>query len=201
MRDLLVAIPVKDAALAKTRLRPVLSDHARAALARQLLTGLLQQLVQLRGQMPFFDISVVTASPDMAALARAQGAQIIPEGAARGLNAAAHCAAACAVAGGWRRLCILPGDLAAPGLHDLHRLLAWRPDGAAVGLCPAHDLGTNALMISPPQVLDFGFGPRSFLRHYRRAMQRGIRPVVLPFASLRHDVDTAADLPRLQKGG
>lgn len=195
---LLIAVPMKDPSQAKTRLKSDLHCEQRKSLARWLFRRTLASLEELShscaGQ---FDVAVVTASAEIAASSGAAGINVISEPWAQGLNRAADRAASYGTAHGYRALCILPADLAAPSQEDLARLVAHCPSEPGVVLCPSQDLGTNALMLSLPWSGGFAYGPRSFLRHHRLVSQMGITPLVLHLPSLRGDVDHASDLRAL----
>ena len=61
-------------------------------------------------------------------------------------------------------------------------------------ICPADDLGTNALFVSPPNAFNFSYGRRSFLKHEKLAEAANVRAVILPLNSIKFDVDTGEDL-------
>jgi 2-phospho-L-lactate guanylyltransferase len=60
-----------------------------------------------------------------------------------------------------------------------------------------HGTGTNALVLTPPDVLAPSFGPDSFERHRRLATEAGIAWRIQTPASLLLDIDTAEDLAAL----
>ena len=57
-----------------------------------------------------------------------------------------------------------------------------------------HGAGTNALLLSPPDVIEPSFGPGSFARHAARAHAAGTVVRVAEIRSLGLDVDTPDDL-------
>lgn len=188
MSRTLITVPMKAPSRSKTRLAGRLSQPERARLARHLLRRSLKLLCQIECA----DLSVVTASPDAALLARNAGARVIPDP-DQGLNAALKAAADWAMAQGYERLCILPADLAAPEPDDIRTLLH---SDAQVTLCPATDRGTNALLLSPPDAIPFCYGPGSADHHLHEAQRRGLRARALPLRSLAHDIDTTEGLDR-----
>ena len=131
------------------------------------------------------DLIVVTAEPRAAAAARAAGAHVVHDPAETGQSDAAARGIAAAVARGAgrdaaraRRLPVArPGrgrGAARDGDHD----------GAGVVIVPdRHGTGTNALLLTPPDVIAPAFGPGSFARHAARAARgrrdraRRARPV------------------------
>jgi 2-phospho-L-lactate guanylyltransferase len=71
---------------------------------------------------------------------------------------------------------------------------------AEVVLCPDHrDIGTNGLLLNPPQALEFLFEGESFARHLERACALGRQVRVLRRPGLANDADEVADLRRLSR--
>ena len=62
-----------------------------------------------------------------------------------------------------------------------------------------HGAGTNALLLSPPDVIEPSFGPGSFARHAARAHAAGTTVRVAEVRSLGLDVDTPDDLHALHE--
>ncbi len=191
-------VPVKPFAAAKRRLAPALPPALRARLARAMLGDVLGALAEVRG---LAGVAVVTADGEAAALAQALGAHVIAEPQARGLNAALRQAAAERAARGAAGVLVVPGDIPAVTPADIARLLAAHAGAPAVSLVPAHDgEGTCALLVSPPTLLRFAFGPLSFARHCAATARAGIVPrlhAVAELPGIAFDVDLPADLARL----
>ena len=189
----LLVVPMKDPAEAKTRLAGSLSGAQRAALARLLFGRTLGLLEGLRTQGAF-ELAVVTGSTEIAAEAACvESVAVIDEGPCAGLSGAVGASAAWATARGFSRLCVVPADIVAPLAADLLRFLS---SPAEVTICPAADQGTNALLVSPPEAMEFCYGPKSALRHYNAASDRGLDPVMMPLESLSFDVDTSECLAK-----
>ena len=64
-------------------------------------------------------------------------------------------------------------------------------------LTPADDLGTNALLTTPPDAIPFLYGIDSSLAHQQAAEQRAISFQLLELPELALDVDTPADIDQL----
>ncbi len=74
-----------------------------------------------------------------------------------------------------------------------------RPGRAGVVIVPdRHGAGTNALLLSPPDVIEPSFGPGSFARHAARAHAAATVVRVAEVRSLGLDVDTPDDLEALR---
>ena len=188
----LIAVPMKDPALCKTRLADSLSTEARKDLARLLYRRTLDFLAPL-AEDGATDVAVVTGEGEAADVARSCGMQVITEDAPGSLINAVETASAWACAQGYDRLCVIPADLVAPIQNDLRRFLN---STAAVTICPSSDQGTNALLVSPPDAISFHYGPRSALAHFSAAERAGLTPVLMPLASLSFDLDHSSCLNR-----
>jgi 2-phospho-L-lactate guanylyltransferase len=83
---------------------------------------------------------------------------------------------------------------------DLDALLA-HPAGerSALIVPDRHGTGTNALLLTPPDVLAPSFGPDSRRRHLTDASAKGVPAEVVELESLALDVDTPDDLEALQR--
>lgn len=197
-REIWAVIPVKDFALAKQRLAHAYSPHFRRRLARAMLCDV---LIALRDAEGLAGIVVVTADPEAALLAQQYNARILFERELRGLNAAV--AEAAAGLGAERRagMMVLPGDIPSVTSSEISAFVAAHGEGRAVSLVPAHDrCGTNALLVSPPQLMTFSYGPMSFPLHKISAEELGIEPRVhdlADFPGFGLDVDTPDEVYRL----
>jgi 2-phospho-L-lactate guanylyltransferase len=176
-----VLVPVKDLGSAKSRLRGALPGVPHADLVLALV---LDTLAAALACPAVAGVLVVTSDEAVAAAARDVGAKVVPDAPAAGLNPALAHGAAVAGRG---PLAALAGDLPALRGDDLAAALAavtaraYVPDAAGTG---------TTLLAAPPGVpLDPRFGPGSARAHAESGA------IALPaVASLRHDVDTAADL-------
>lgn len=189
MKDLLFILPMKDPLRAKSRLASVLPDAVRARLAMALYR---RMLGFLRAAQPGVDILVVSDAEEIRAVS--QGVRFLRQK-ATGLNAAIEEGAKWALARGYGSICVLPADLADPSREDLARLLALK---GGVVLAPAHDGGTNALLATPPDAIDFCFGQGSCAAHQKAAERAGVACTIAPLESLKYDIDTSVDLARIK---
>ena len=118
-------------------------------------------------------VIVVTAEPRAAAAARDAGADVVHDADEAGQSAAARSASGAALDAGAERVLLVPGDCPALDPGEVGALLA-RPGRAGVVIVPdRHGAGTNALLLSPPDVIEPSFGPGSFARHAARAHAAG----------------------------
>ena len=188
----LITVPMKDPALAKTRLATTLSPSARHKLARLLYRRTLE-LLQNVAATAGADLAVVTQAAETLALAQEFGAYPIVEPSPPDLCESVYAASQWAIGRGYTRLCVIPADLVAPAQDEL---LDFLQSPAQVTICPSADQGTNALLLSPPDAIDFRYGPASALAHFAAAEAAGLAPRWMPLASLQFDLDHCEDLSR-----
>ena len=187
-----VLVPVKALAEGKTRLAPMLSEAARRAVSRAMLTDVVSSVLQV----PAVDrVAVVSSDPSLLALARGLGALAVDEGWPRGLNGATELGTDFCVRHGATTLLVLLSDLPLIRPQDIARLfaqLSGRPEILLVR-CKYGD-GTNAFLRVPPLVMRPCFGGPSLAAHQKAARQQGIACRVVEAPSIRFDLDSVEDL-------
>jgi 2-phospho-L-lactate/phosphoenolpyruvate guanylyltransferase len=186
-------LPVKRFDAAKQRLAEGVTAGDRRALAGAMVADVLDALAAVRGLEA---VLVVTAEPLAATLAEELDMPVIDDPEQAGQSAAAARGVAAAAAGGAERALLVPGDCPALDPAEVEALLA-RPESAVI-VPDRHGTGTNALLLSPPDLFAPAFGPGSFERHSELARRAGARPAVATPASLTLDVDTPGDLAALR---
>jgi len=135
------------------------------------------------------------------ALASGHDVEVVDDPEEAGQSAAASRGVARAVEKGADRVLLVPGDCPALDPNELDALLA-KETGVApsVVIVPdRHRTGTNALLLSPPGVIQPAFGEGSFARHRERAEAAGVRVRVEEVPSLALDVDTPDDFDALRE--
>ena len=195
MTKTLIVVPMKDISASKTRLAGTLSNRARNKLVRLLYEKTLNFLIPIAA-MEKVEIAVVTKCKYAKKIAEKLSIQIIEEPNNLGLSDAILHSAITAKTRGFDRLCVISADLAAPLARDLIAMLNSK---AAVTICPSADLGTNALVVSPPDAIPFRYGSRSSLSHLHEANEKGIRARVMKLDSLSFDIDTNKCLARAKR--
>jgi 2-phospho-L-lactate guanylyltransferase len=136
----------------------------------------------------------------MLAIAREFNARTLLEHGASHLNSALERATALTKAYQLHAVMVLPADLPLLTVADLETLLACLNGDPVVALAPdRHEIGTNAMLISPPGAIGYAFGPASFERHSRMALEAGARLEVVRRPTLALDLDFPADLAVLQE--
>jgi 2-phospho-L-lactate guanylyltransferase len=181
-------LPVKSFGRAKQRLTGGYPD--RPSLAAAMVADVLDAL----DAVPELDgVIAVTAQ----AVSARTDVDIVHDPAEAGQSAAAALGIARALARGFERVLLVPGDCPALDPAEVSALLALRGD--VVIVADRHGTGTNALVLTPPDVMAPAFGDGSFARHRRLASEAGASFVVAEAGSLELDVDTPDDLAALRR--
>lgn len=191
-------LPIKRFSAAKQRLVDDLSDGTRRALAEAMVTDV---LIALRRAKRVDEVLVVSGEPTAVALAAGyDAAAVIDDPRDAGHSAAAMLGVAAAVERGATRVLLVPGDCPALNPIEVDALLASAPDGRHVAVVPdRHGEGTNALVLTPPDVMEPAFGPGSRARHEELARAAGASVEAVDVPSLGLDVDTLDDLEALRE--
>jgi 2-phospho-L-lactate/phosphoenolpyruvate guanylyltransferase len=187
-----VIIPAKPLNQAKTRLAAVLSPSQRMLLSRQLL----QRTIQLA--QPLGEVVVVSRDTVLRRLAKQAGAWALVES-GNELNQALSQATEWVAARGGSTALILPGDLPLLNQADLTAMIHLGRSTPAMVIAPCQrGDGTNALLLRPPGLIPFAFGPDSFARHLQAAHVMGLEPVIFRSATVALDLDIPEDLASLK---
>lgn len=195
MRDLLAIVPCKAFRFGKSRLDPVLTPQARAALCEEFLQATLSRLTALQ---PAPQVIVIAGDADVERTAHEAGVDAIRD-TSPGLNPALE-AARPQLHGLARRYLIMPTDLPLADESALARLL----DGdAEVTLAPDRSgTGTNVLALSAHafERFEFCYGVGSLDLHRAVAKRCGLSTRIVDDPALALDIDEPADLD-LWRGG
>lgn len=190
-------VPIRGLETAKTRLGGGLDAEER----RDLVVDLLRRtLAATRDARRIAGTIVVTMDPEAAGIARDHRAVGLVER-APGLNGAISAARSVAFARGATAVLVLPADLPAVSADAVDTLIeaatvtkrAEAAGGLVALVTDQHGSGTNALLISPPGLIDPQFGPASRDLHRTAAAAAGATFIELD-GPLALDVDTPDDL-------
>ncbi len=186
-------VPLKQLEQAKARLADILSaDERRAlmlAMARDVLTAL-SRSKRLTG------ILIVSRTAEADALAQAFGTERYAESPTANLSqaliqASDYLIVQLQAAGAM----IVPADVPLITPEEIDVLLGQHQN---VTVVPDNEnLGTNCLICSPPNCIEYVFDGRSFKPHVDAAFAGGITPTIVPSAGFALDIDTPDDLQTL----
>ncbi|MDP1838548.1 MAG: 2-phospho-L-lactate guanylyltransferase [Reyranella sp.] len=190
--DIWAVIPVKELDGAKQRLAGLLSPAQRRALIEVMVREVLGAVVGTRG---LAGVMVVTLDPVITALATQLGARVVTDGARDGhtgsVTAGLHLLAREERGG----MITLPGDIPAATSAEIDAVLAAHLRAPSFTISPAHDdLGSNAVICSPPDSVPLRFGENSYFPHLEAARRMGIEPTVIRQPGIAMDIDHPVDL-------
>jgi 2-phospho-L-lactate/phosphoenolpyruvate guanylyltransferase len=190
-------IPMKSFGNAKQRLGAALSRAGREVLAEAMFRDVLGQVVSARGLEATF---VVTGDEYVAAIASAAGAGVIRESTEQGETSAVDFARDRLKNAGWEAVLIIPGDMPLVRAEDIEMVLAQVPADARAPfalLVPSHDrLGTNGLLLAPPDLIQLRFGYNSFSFHMSQVSAHRLPARFCENERIALDIDEPKDLER-----
>jgi 2-phospho-L-lactate guanylyltransferase len=191
-RGIWAVVPVKETEGAKQRLAAVLSSKQRQALALAMLEDVLAALAETPG---LAGIALVTIDPAATTLAKRYGAECWADGARDGHTGAVTAAGRRLAQAGATGMLQIPGDIPMVTAAEIERLITAHRPAPSFTIAPSHDeMGSNAVLISPPDAVPLRFGDDSFVPHLAAAKACGIAPTVLHLPGIALDIDNPADL-------
>src|SRR5262249_37137996 len=141
-------------------------------------------------------VLVVTRDNAVAALAESQHALVLRE-AEPGLSKSVAQAATRLASDNIGNMLMLPTDVPLATSLEIDMVIAKHGWAPAVTIVSDEDgYGTNAIALSPPDLMPFRFGRQSFEAHRQAAQDCGARVQVLRAPGLALDVDTPEDIRR-----
>jgi 2-phospho-L-lactate/phosphoenolpyruvate guanylyltransferase len=182
-------VPVKGLSVANGRLNGLLSAGERKWLAEALFVDLIMKLPRARS---IDDVLVVTADDSIARQARWFGHGVLTQERDEGHSEAASAGARAVTAAGAERVVMLPVDCPMLDVDELDSHVGRSPRTALI-VPDRHGTGTNALVLTPPDLLAPAFGPDSCARHVSRARASGISFALEVLESMAVDLDTPED--------
>lgn len=190
----IAVLPVKRFEQAKQRLMQAVGQGHRRALVEAMLSDTLLALRRVRA---IDQTIVVTAERAAARIAEGHEALVVDDTATSHSEAALLGVSQARELGAGRVL-LVPGDCPLIDPAELEQLLARAAPARSVLIVPdRHGEGTNALLLTPPEVITPAFGDGSRHRHAALAVNEGATADVVALPSLALDIDTPDDLDTL----
>lgn len=199
-----MVVPVRGLSDGKARLGIALDAEER----QTLIVGLLVSTLAIVRQWPAARrVHVISGDALVLRIAESMRAVAVRDEAAGDLNAAVVLGRQSAAARGATAVLTLPADLPLLSAGALDRLLDAADAALAAGrgqplvvVAPADARdGTNALLLSPPDVIDPSFGGSSLAAHVRAAAGADAAVQVVVDPELGFDLDTPDDLERIDE--
>jgi len=197
MSGIWVIIPLKPISSAKSRLSQVLTPVQRQQLAEKLFHRVLhaaQDAPQVAGTL------VISRDPRALAIARDYGAKTVQESGQPELNTALM--RATSLISAWRGggVLILPADLPLITRQDVGDMVLQARESHSVVIATDRNRdGTNALLVRPPGLFEYTYGPGSFNRHLMLAHAAGAHVHIFENERLALDIDLPEDLTLLEQ--
>jgi 2-phospho-L-lactate/phosphoenolpyruvate guanylyltransferase len=188
-------LPLKPFGDAKERLATGLDAGQRKLIAE----AMARDVVAALGRCRRIDgVVVISAEPKAEAIAGGLADAVLPD-ASEGHSAAAAIGADWAIANGFERVVMLPGDCPLLDATELDDLLEQCSEQKLdfVVIPDRMGSGTNGLIICPPDAVKPSFGPDSRKRHLALGLAAGLRTAAIEVPTLALDLDTAEDLMEL----
>ena len=183
-------IPVKKLDNAKSRL----SQFLTAAERREFCLNMLEDVLNIVNSTKRINQTVVISN-DLEVLRTTEKLDIayLKEG-KNGLNQAVSQAIDWCCKREASSILVLPIDIPLVKPVDLERMLALR-EKASMVISPSRNReGTNALLLTPPNVIPTSYGPQSFHRHLTEATNREVIFSRYESERVALDIDTVEDL-------
>jgi 2-phospho-L-lactate/phosphoenolpyruvate guanylyltransferase len=192
MSDIWAVIPVKEFDGAKHRLSDLLSPQERRRLAEIMLADVLDAVAGARG---LAGVMIVTNDPHATVLGEGIGARIVTEGARDGHTGSVNAGRRLLAREGRSGMITMPGDIPAVRADEIDAVLSAHLAAPSFTISPAHDdLGSNAVVCSPPEQVALRFGDNSYFPHLDAARLHGIEPTVIRQPGIAVDIDHPVDL-------
>jgi len=185
-----VIIPVKRLDNAKSRLSSLLTDDERTQFCLKMLEDVLRTAKSTKYA---HETVVVSTDPMVAKIAKSFEVANLREK-KMGLNKTVSEAVDWCVETGAASVLVLPPDIPLVAPRDLDRIFMLGEKASMVISPSRNGKGTNALLLTPPNVSPTFYGPRSFQRHVKevKKLKISFRRYSSPRIAL--DIDTVEDL-------
>ncbi len=188
-------LPVKKYSIGKSRLQHFFSEAELAELNQQLFESTFTKLKETPG---IDNILVVSREQHALQWSRNHGGIALLEDDPSTLNSAISKAQNYVCDAGGGRIMVLPSDLPLMTSKDLLNLIGLADGERQLVIVPDHhQSGTNALIMSEPELIRPSFGSGSFRKHTRQAMERNANLVIYLNENIQWDLDTSLELYRI----
>ena len=185
-------IPVKPLEEGKSRLSGLLSKKRRAELSFRLFNTVLNAAIEA-GEPD--NIIVVSRDLDVLSTAEERGTRYWGKEKGEDLNQALSDA----IPVNAESIIALHADLPRVSANDIRAIIESGRESPIVLTSDRMGLGTNAIFMRPPKLINFYFGEMSFSKHVIEARRVGVTPKILKREGLEFDLDTPEDYFHLSR--
>ena len=188
-------LPVKRYSVGKSRLRNLFSQAELTELNQNLFESTFTKIQEAPG---IDKILVVSREEHALAWCESHGGVALLEDDPSTLNSAITQAQKAICSHGNGKIVILPSDLPLMTPKDLGKLISLADGERKLVIVPDHyQTGTNALVMSEPELIEPRFGSGSFRKHTRQALEKNAELVVYLNENIQWDLDTSLELCRI----
>lgn len=191
--NLWLIIPIKPFAEGKSRLACTLPNNARTDLSRQLFRHVITQSM---AAPVLAGIAVVSRDPTVLDGLTSPRLHFVAEH-GNELNQAIQQGRQEALRHGADAILVLPADLPRLQSSDIVMLYEHALHHEGIVIVPSDDNGTNALLLRPPQAINFAFGHNSFAHHCLAVQLANLPCTIVDSPHLRFDLDRPHELALL----
>jgi len=185
-----VIIPVKRLDNAKSRLSSLLTNDERKQFCLKMLEDVLRTVKSTKRA---HEKVVVSKDPMVTQIAKNFEVAYLKER-KRGLNKTVSEAVDWCIERRATSVLVLPADIPLVAPTDLNRIFTLGEKASMVISPSRNGKGTNALLLTPPNVSPTFYGPRSFQRHIKEASRLKISFRRYRSSRIALDIDTVEDL-------
>ena len=185
-------VPVKPLLRAKSRLADILTPQERATLSLKMLT---RNLKILKTCAPITNTLVISRDTQVLSLARNLGVHTVQESGHPELNDALARASQLLLSWGVEATLVLPADLPLLEAQEIAHIVGLGHYSGSVVIAPDDEAdGTNALLLHPPNIIQYTYGEGSYQRHTDAAREAGAILHIYETERMKLDIDTPDDL-------
>jgi 2-phospho-L-lactate guanylyltransferase len=190
-------IPVKSFDVGKSRLRKIFSLQELTLLNISLFQS---TFLKVKDSGQFAHILVISRDVDALEWTKANHGEALCEEGDETLNSALAQGLGWIALHGAGSVLILPVDIPLLTVDDFYALHTYQPKDPGMLIVPDHtQLGTNALLLTRPDLLKPQFGPNSFQLHCAQAEQAHVHQTIYLNKRMQQDIDTPDDLALIQQ--
>ncbi|MEM3506517.1 MAG: 2-phospho-L-lactate guanylyltransferase [Candidatus Bathyarchaeia archaeon] len=184
-------IPVKKLSDSKTRLSSILSPIERKALMLAMIKDVLKAA---KSSKKIDNIILVSSDQNVFKISKEFNIEFLEERSQHGLNNALQNAIKYCIKKNSKSVLIIPADIPLVLAEDLEEIIGLSESSSIVITPSKNGCGTNALMLSPPNIIQPMYGNNSFYSHIYEAKIKGVETKVYKSYRLALDIDTPKDL-------
>lgn len=190
-------VPVKPLRRGKSRLAGVLSEEERTFLNYTMLANTLKTLASVE---EVDQVLVISRDTGALAMARDFQARTVQEDGSSDLNTALQRATVVAQMYSAQSLLVLPADLPLLTPQAVRQLIQKAVHPPVLVINPDRRMdGTNALLSSPVDLINYQYGPGSFQAHIQQVKPFPVRIEICEIPEISLDLDLPEDLDLLRQ--